>query len=168
MGCRTYTAGQVAEAFQFVGDGNVVEASDAGLPRDREPRTIEFWLQTTESVDRSILGYGTTKNREVLRVGLRDGRVSLSQLERTVQTDNPVNDGGFHHVAMVYEGDNEQIRFYVDGNPDEINKMTLDTRLSGRLVIGADEQAAAPVSAVVDELGTCDKIKYRCYSPRSN
>ena len=65
----SYTAGQVAEAFQFVGDGIVVEASDAGLPKDREPRTIEFWLQTAESVDRIILGYGTTQNRQVVRGG---------------------------------------------------------------------------------------------------
>ena len=161
QGDASFTVGRVGLGFQFDGDGDFVEAPDASLPSGRESRTIEFWIQTSESRQRAILGYGTgdtTQAGLAFRLELREGRVIVTQIGDAIQSQAFINDGDFHHVAIVVEGETETVMIYIDGVLDQTARHRLNTRLSGRLIIGADDQSQNSITAVVDELSVYRRV----------
>ena len=160
QGGAGYTSGHVVQAFQFGGDGDYVVAPDAGLPSGGESRSIEFWMQTIETRQRTILGYRTGDASQAglaLRIGLQEGRVMVTQLGDTIRSSTPINDGAFHHVAIVVEGESETVTIYLDGVLDQTATLRSDTQLSGRFIIGADEQAQGSIEGVVDELSVYNR-----------
>ena len=83
--------------------------------------TIEFWVQTNE-LDDVILS--TWNGRESASYPAefvidRGGRLRFYNgrpgRHRALQTGRPVADGGWHHVAGVYDADRSRLRLFLDG-----------------------------------------------------
>lgn len=99
----------------------VDDAIDCGLPLlptgANSTFTIEAWIKTTAN-NCAILGQGATGNGTI-RVRINNNRLSYSKLEATNVTINGtsiINDGTWHHIAVVKRGSGtDRIELYVDG-----------------------------------------------------
>lgn len=99
-------------------------------------RSLTFWFKTTLISDNGIIGWGNStlgglKWHARLNTSAADGPVGALRLEiqdgRTVAT-TPVNDGEWHHGAIVFEEDADpdiaDVVFYLDGEPDPVSLFT--------------------------------------------
>lgn len=99
-------------------------------------RSLTFWFKTTLITDNGIIGWGNStlgglKWHARLNTSAADGPVGALRLEiqdgRTVAT-TPVNDGEWHHGAIVFEEDADpdiaDVVFYLDGEPDPVSLFT--------------------------------------------
>ncbi|NIP97848.1 MAG: LamG domain-containing protein, partial [Akkermansiaceae bacterium] len=109
-------------------------------------RSLTFWFKTTLTGDNGILGWGNSGGNGLkwharLNTGAVDGPVGALRLEhqggRTVAT-TPVNDGEWHHAAIVFAEDANpdisDVVFYLDGELDPVNKFTsvpINTQIEG-------------------------------------
>ena len=113
-------------------------------------RTVSCWIKTERKGRRSILNLGLRWHREgeFFNLSLNEGNLELSLRPEKVATakEKPVNDGEWHHVAIVVPKRNASLsdcKLYVDGevvskisyengdakiNTDQANWMTLATQ----------------------------------------
>ena len=81
-----------------------------------QERTIEAWVKTTDGSDGEICSWGTimTGRKWVLR--FKDGRLRLEVTGGGTESTTLLNDGEWHHIACVMNGNNiSDIVFYIDG-----------------------------------------------------
>lgn len=109
-------------------------------------RSLTFWFKTTLAGDNGILAWGDSGGNGLkwharINTSAGDGPVGALRLEiqggRTVAT-TPVNDGEWHHAAIVFEEDAdpdiEDVVFYLDGELDPVDMLTsvpIDTQIGG-------------------------------------
>ncbi|MEN8772675.1 MAG: LamG domain-containing protein [Akkermansiaceae bacterium] len=99
-------------------------------------RSVTFWFKTGLNFDNGIIGWGDAsldglKWHARLNTSAADGPVGALRLEiqngRTVAT-TAVNDGQWHHGAIVFEEDADpdisDVVFYLDGELDPVNFLT--------------------------------------------
>ncbi|MEK7413776.1 MAG: putative Ig domain-containing protein, partial [Planctomycetota bacterium] len=128
QGSATFAAGKVGQAFSFDGTNGYVALPDNFFPfpaagTGTTPFTFETWFKT--STGGVIIGQQNTDPYTIptgyvpgLYVGV-NGKLH-AEMFMNVGGINPiissasVNDGVFHHVAVVYDGTTETV--YLDGN----------------------------------------------------
>lgn len=80
-------------------------------------RTVEAWIKTSATTDAEICSWGSNIASEkwVFRLN-NNGQLRVENAAGGTVSSKTVNDGKWHHVAAVLDGNNlKDIRFYVDG-----------------------------------------------------
>ena len=122
----TFAPGMVGEAFSFDGDEDYfVVGDDPDLNPGLGDFSVDFWLKTESSdIRRFIMQKG--------RFGVDDRwRIAITQDGIIGGGTTPVNDGQWHHVAVVREGTTNKV--YVDGQLDGTNPQVGDLSGPGSL-----------------------------------
>ena len=120
----TSVTGQINEGLSFNGSSSFVTVADSSTLRLTNSMTLASWVKTTNnSRTENFLGKYDASGTEwgyILKtlpsgvVGLRVGGNNVAG-SRDVADTTPINDGQWHHVAVVINlGSN--VQFYVDGS----------------------------------------------------
>ena len=150
-------------ALQLDGTDDYVSTSLAG-PSGGQPRTVEAWIKTTGNfipgagggvqgvlVDWGASSTGARSTFNILWANAIRFEVAGSGLSGTI----PVNDGVWHHVAMVYDPSaTNKISLYVDGNLDVTGNIptTVNTSTSVPIRIGLRVDGVNPFPGTIDEV----------------
>jgi hypothetical protein len=145
MGGANFAPGLVGQAFRF--DGVDDDQNDyLSLPADAlhglEDMTVELWVHTTDLDEGAILSAanGTTLGSNELLLLYHPSGISPYVKEmRSIKHFIALNDGRWHHIAFVREGDVG--RFFVDGVPFDSGTYPvgpLDMGVGG-LVLGQEQ-----------------------------
>ena len=136
----TFAPGMVSKAFSFDGVDDYVSFGNTAGNFGTSDFTVDFWIKTTSTRKegvigkRSVCGIPTFWDIRLFPPGhlfieVSDGTIpNLNQM----LTTKPVNDGVFHHVAVIRQG--ATLTVYLDGMFD--NSRTVSTVAS--LVSNAD------------------------------
>ena len=119
----TPVAGQIDQGLSFNGSSSFVTVADSSTLRLTNSMTLASWVKTSNtSRTENFLGKYDASGTEwghILKtlpsgvVGLRVGGNNVAGL-RDVADTTPINDGQWHHVAVVINlGSN--VQFYIDG-----------------------------------------------------
>jgi hypothetical protein len=125
------TAASIDQAtFTFSGS-NYIQANNYNGIGGNSPRTIEAWIKTT-SHTQDIMYWGSNVNAGKYRFWVNPaGQLRLEINNGSIVGTTAVNDGQWHHVAMVQYGTTtNQIYFYIDGVLDPIStsaNLTINT-----------------------------------------
>ena len=125
VGGLLFSDGLVGQAFTFNGvDSQVTFGNEVGN-FDTNDFTIEFWIRTTSTRLESVMekwplcGVSSMWNIRIGGMGAT-GHLGTEMFSDTSGSDHtvlnsgrPINDGLFHHVALVRSGTN--VAYYVDG-----------------------------------------------------
>ncbi|WNJ17010.1 LamG-like jellyroll fold domain-containing protein [Pontibacter sp. G13] len=154
-----------AGALAFDGEDDYVAISADSFPAGGDPRTIEAWVQTTETG--IVFSYGVVPGFNGASVALYvspDGYAGWgtgSPGFDLVGATTLVNDGAWHHLAMANDGDS--MRIYVDGDMEAIRAQTFSTVLPANAqgIIGANAPNNVGVvdfhfTGLVDEIRVWD------------
>lgn len=146
-----FTGGHSAQAFSFDGTvfpdfgSNVCAFGSANF-------TIDFWIQTTLSTDATVFSRRAWCNPDnVVECGISQGTVTFqlsknSGLNCTVQSAKSINDGAFHHVAIVRRS--LDLNMYIDGVLDA--QSTAAQVISITTVSSSFDADGNPISAQPD------------------
>jgi hypothetical protein len=120
-------------AIQLDGLNDIVTVNYPGILGDN-PRTVEAWIKTTSNynpntggVQGVISDWGTftNSNRSTFNV-LFNNAIRFEVNGNGVNGTIPVNDGNWHHVAMVYDPlATLKVSLYVDGVLDVAGNLTI-------------------------------------------
>lgn len=161
-GAQWVGAGARGGAYRFDSNDQCILADDAGLPAGDAPRTMAVWIKLNvlyPEMTTGLLTYGTQIWNQLSGVGMdwRNGRdqyyftqnggVALSRQKMT-------RPGEWHHLVYTYGGNGEH-HLYVDGVPtDGMSELrgSINTVLSGKLVIGGHPGSVGPNGGYLDEV----------------
>ena len=98
-------------------------AAVLGMGPHSENKAISYslWINTLEDGNKMLLAYeGYWVRKEVMNLRLRNGRpeISYSKSQQTRTDGDRLNDGKWHHIAVVMPHDNcllSELLFYIDG-----------------------------------------------------
>ena len=108
-------------------------------------RSCTAWVKTTAEADGTIMSWGADSSCQkwLFRVEA-SGRIGLAVWGGMVSSDVTVNDGNWHHVAVVLMDDGNctvsDIKFYIDGELCETivgTEGAIDTVVSQNVIIGS-------------------------------
>ncbi|MHC4369116.1 MAG: LamG-like jellyroll fold domain-containing protein, partial [Planctomycetota bacterium] len=106
VGGPVFIAGKSGQAIELDGvDDYVTITGYKGVLADaggvQQPFTLTAWVKTTDSGDRTIASWGTNSSK--LRVDFRlfEGRLRVEHGSGNRQGDTTLNDGNWHHVALI-------------------------------------------------------------------
>ena len=121
VGGVTFAAGKVGQAFSLDGVGAYVKLPDNVVPyptsgTSTTPLSFETWFRTTTGG--VIMGQQGTTGGYVPAVyvgsdGLLRAELFWKNAVDPIVSASPVNDGQFHHVAVVFDGTNQTV--FLDG-----------------------------------------------------
>jgi len=174
----TFTDGMVGQAFDFNGIDSQVTFGNTVGNFDTNDFTVEFWIRTTSTRHESVIekwprcGYASMWG---IRIGgmapwSGPGRLEAEMYSDTAGTDQkaisagrPINDGLFHHVALVRTGTN--LVFYIDGVPDVVTNVmsgsisrinnTANLTVGRSVCVGVD--GTSPFTGQLDELAVYNR-----------
>ncbi len=174
-----FEAGRVGQGFRFNGIDAAVgvypEANDNVYYPVNGSMTLQAWIRTTAATgmiaaryECMFYGCGNT----FLFLYLVDGQLNVSLRDADGGTlafagARAVNDGAFHHVALVLDRGAAQARFYVDGAIDGSAPFTLGPISNSNgattpLTIGANEVFSSQLSGffngVIDEFAIHNRV----------
>jgi len=147
----SFSPGEVGDAFTFDGMHQVSFPTSVSGPGDF---TIDFWLKTVPadvtygvlSNNRSGCGYGSFYEIRTLSSADLGGGFAGHLLVELDQSDSTnyaaivsaanINNGGFHHIALVRQGGT--VLLYIDGNPDSGNSTPGPVNVGSTLVAGGN------------------------------
>jgi len=118
------TVGSFDQAvFDFTGT-NFIESDTYSGISGSAPRTIEAWIKTTGTTQ-DIMYWGANSSGQKYRFWINGaGKLRLEVNGGYIEGTTLVNDGQWHHVAMVQSGTNtNQIAFFVDGVSESISSV---------------------------------------------
>jgi len=130
-GGASYVAGEVGQAFSFDGVDDQASFGNTVGNFDTNDFTVEFWLKTTSSRHEAVIekmpscGYsslwtiwigGAAPWSGPGRLEAQTFSDSSGGDANSISAGRPINDGLFHHVALVRRGTN--LLFYIDGAAD--------------------------------------------------
>ena len=158
----TFAAGKVGQAASFtrVSEtmGDYLFGPDAGFPSGASPRTVDLWARITQlhfGSGGSFFCYGSaavTRNFCVFEVpvGTNTFIAFVSRFDDIIPATGPIlNDGEWHHVAMVYDGAN--MLAYVDGDLVWNVEKLINTALGG-FRIGNSRWGTNHLGGLIDEV----------------
>jgi arylsulfatase A-like enzyme len=137
-----WTAGKFGSALRFNGKDDQVEFPTISIPFGASPRTIMCWAKNSGSNDngnQTLFSYGGRQNsgqRFAIRLNHELGtsnsqRLSLIVNGGSVVGTKSINDGQWHHLAVVLDDVNndslintDEVSLYVDGAVDPVTQMT--------------------------------------------
>lgn len=134
----SWTSGRFGKALRFDGDDDQVNFPDLVLPGGSSPRTFSCWMRTSNTTSgeiQTLFSYGgqTPGGLFAVRVHNIPGvsgnhPARLEVFNGTVIGTKPLNDGLWHHLAIVLEDTNNnsslnvsETKLYVDGVADPIS-----------------------------------------------
>jgi len=138
----SWIPGKYGSCLSFDGIDDQVTFPGMALPSGSSPRTFAFWVRTsaTATSDYQTLfshgGNSTTGQRFTIRLDnvpntTNPHRLRLEVSGGSIVGTQPVNDGLWHHVALVLSDRNQngalnidETLLYVDGVPDPIRSVT--------------------------------------------
>jgi uncharacterized repeat protein (TIGR02543 family) len=157
QGSVTFVPGMVGQAFSFDGS-SYVDASDSNLPVGNSSATISAWIKTTQTGEKFFVSWGS---RDVcgqgheIALGMWNNLLELESCGGADNTSAIVNDGAWHHVAVVWYG-SDVATLYVDGvsssfpHPQPLPPINILS--SGHLNIGQLVQYGGNFVGLVDEV----------------
>ncbi len=116
-----YVTGYDGQAIELDGDDYVNVDGYKGI-LGTHPFSIAAWVKTTAGGARTIASWGTNTNGQKVDFRLDNGRVRIEHGNGNRVTNSTVNDGEWHHVAVVVI-ENASISYpdvthYIDGQDD--------------------------------------------------
>jgi uncharacterized repeat protein (TIGR02543 family) len=169
----TFAPGKVGQAFSFDGVDDSVSFGNTVGNFDTNDFTVEFWMRTTATDHESVIEKWpvcTHSSMWSIRIGSIAPWSGPGRLEAAISSDTggsdlnaisagrAINDGLFHHVALVRQGTN--LVFYIDGVLDvETNVMsgsvsrinnTADLVMGRSVCVGVD--GTTPFTGQMDEV----------------
>jgi len=146
----TFTAGKVGQAFKFDGVTNYLLVGTNGFLVGLNDFTIEGWVKTTSGKDySSIFSVGSYNPGFYMRY---NGALQL--YPSTGTTNLNVNDGAFHHVAVVRQSGT--LTYYKDGAV--VGTASSGTPLSSpNVYIGTSTYGGENFPGLIDELSFYDR-----------
>ena len=152
----------VSEQQVFLTNNAYIECQDyKGIAGDQN-RTIEAWIKTSSTANAEICSWGANVSTEKWVFRLTSaGVLRLENAGGGTESTKTVNDGQWHHVACVLDGDNlTDIRFYIDGVLDAnstVGTTAINTNTTGginmRISRGVNNRY---LNAEIDELKIWD------------
>ena len=128
-GGLTYDSGEVAQAFSFNGSDSYVSFGNSVGNFGTSDFTVDFWMQSSSTRDEELIGKRTVCDNAsfwAARLGHNGATqgVILVELDQDSSGTNynflystkTVNDGNFHHIAVVRSG--VSLSLYIDGALD--------------------------------------------------
>lgn len=133
---------KLGTCLSFDGVDDKVDFPDLVVPMGSSPRTFACWVRTSASITseyQTLFSYGgdaTTGQRFTIRLDNVPGTVTPHRLRLEVNGGaiggtRPVNDGQWHHIAVVLSDENnngilniDEVSLYVDGTSDPISEVT--------------------------------------------
>lgn len=155
-----WVSGKHNQACNFDGINDYITVTDYSPPFGADDRTITAWIQTTGHG--AVAAWGGTSAGKKYHFRLENeathrGKLRLEVANGYIIGSTPVNDGEWHHIAMVFSNDGSpdvaDTRLYVDGQLEEIDSVssqTIDTT-STTVTIGTDSQDRY-FPGIIDEL----------------
>lgn len=119
--------------------GQYVTLNDTGFPTGAAPRTVVFGFTDIASGGNEFaFGHGRPTGNDLFTVGLfnNSGQV-LGVANNGVGVNGNttgLSNGTYHVGGVSYDGTNAN--FYVDGNADGVQALTVNTTLTGTAVVG--------------------------------
>jgi len=109
-------------ALDFDGAGDYVNIDGYKGILGTNPFSISAWIKKTTDEDCSIVSWGTDSGRQRADFRLNNDNLRMEHGNGNVQGDIPLDDGEWHHVAVVVQ-ENAAIQYpdvtlYVDGQND--------------------------------------------------
>ncbi|MEI8165300.1 MAG: LamG-like jellyroll fold domain-containing protein [Chloroflexales bacterium] len=111
-------AQSVNNALDFDGVNDTVSiATLANAPLANTARTVEAWVKTTSTTYTKVFAYGGAAQYQRFGIGISNGSIGVESNNSEVVWTSTVNDGVWHHVAVVYPGSGgiAAASVYVDG-----------------------------------------------------
>ncbi len=132
----TFAAGKVGQAFSFDGVDDYVSFGSSAGNFGTGDFTVDFWIKTNATRIEGVMG----KRPVCTHDNFWDSRIGGGYINIELDQDNagtghmsvvatqPVNDGNFHHVAFVRQG--QAVSIYIDGVLDVSEEASIDHNLS--------------------------------------
>ncbi len=154
--------GKMGGAYAFDGAaGGVVTAPGYKGVTGPAPRTVSFWLKTTDANTGSgLISWGEQATSKAWEVILDAGRVRFNVNGGNVIGSTALNDGGWRHVAVSFADSDgnpttDDVTLFVDGEPE-----TPSSRLSKAIAtantldvaIGVDRFRANHYTGLLDDV----------------
>jgi M6 family metalloprotease-like protein len=157
-------AGKLGQALAFTGAGSYVSAPDNTGLRLTHGLTLTAWVQTTNTTQTQdfLSKYDFTASEagylvQILPSGvvnLHVGGNSLAAGSRDLRDTTPINDGHWHHVAVVITL-GQSVAFYIDGRLSSTASLqTLSYAVGSPLYIGTfpGSYNGAPFTGSLDDV----------------
>jgi len=155
-----FAIGGVHRGFFFDGTDDYVAIDHRGALYPEGSFSFEAWLRTT-GVNSTIVsmyecGGSSCDDWSALGIGLHDdGHLALwvrdtrdKEGGAEVESDDAVNDGELHHVALVRDVEHRELRIYVDGVPDgSLDKDQAPDTTFGPLMAGTTDDDPLMIGA---------------------
>jgi len=150
-------------ALDFDGSDDYVDCgSGTDLQMGTHDLTVEFWLKTSASAIQRIIGNGGTGSTDdgysVWMLSNGRIRAQCSDATNTVNevNTNTVNDGNWHHVAVMYDRDGN-LTVCIDGacSTADLTSVTGNCDNSSSFVLGvksASSNTTQPFTGILDEV----------------
>jgi hypothetical protein len=123
----------VVNALQFTGP-DYVDGSNANLPQNNAPRTIEAWINPSSANSGTIFDFGDSPNRSALVNANHHLHFVTDQGDIGGTVDIPI--GQWTHIAVSYDGTTASL--YVNGQLDVAAPTVALTTTGAAWRIGAD------------------------------
>ena len=165
--CFSFSILSSGQALNFDGTDDFVQTTYGGIAGTAD-RTIEAWIRTTENFlpttgngQGVIVDYGTfvTGQRFTFNV-LWGNAIRLEVGGNGVNGSIPVNDGNWHHVAVVFTNPGNVVTLYVDGVLDTQGSLTV-TANTGTLY---DVMIGKRIDGVNHFTGDIDEVRIWNYA----
>lgn len=124
-GVEWVNGGKFGKALEFNGvDGEVVITGYKGIAGNT-PRTTVVWFKTEKAGDQRLVCWGANATANKYHVRIHEGPFTLrveTQGGQLYSTGTELNDGEWHHLAVVLPEDSDMCHdhiLYVDGEVEE-------------------------------------------------
>jgi hypothetical protein len=129
--------------------------------------TVEFWMRTTDtSKEGTAFSLAVSGQDNMITIfDYRDFHFLLNgvYVPSSAGTDVRANDGRWHHIAITFDRNNGQFKFYRDGypaHPTVTNQVGLLIPSGGTVVIGQDQDSlGGGFQSSQAFLGTIDELR---------
>lgn len=129
--------GKFGNALASPGKNGYVESDWPGI-EGAGPRTVAYWLKVPpgQKCHHPVVGWGDRNNHRsffsYIRTDLQGTVTGVSSDLFWVEGSKPINDGQWHHLAMVYTGKSKpdgdpEIYSYIDGMLEQTKRYESDT-----------------------------------------
>jgi uncharacterized repeat protein (TIGR02543 family) len=165
----SFTSGKVGQAFTFNGIDSQIRFGNAVGNFDTNDFTIDFWIRTTATRLESVIekwpvcGHASMFTVRMGGPGVGAGRLNVVMEQDDVGSNQnslvsarQVNDGVFHHVALVRKG--TSATFYIDGILDSTASSSGITHIRNSVDLVAGRSVCVGIDGTANFTGQLDEI----------
>jgi len=163
------TQAQTGAALNFDGTDDQVQITGYTGVTGTSSRTIEAWIRTSTISQRPILEYGVSGSGTWFNFNVRaNGQLQLAVGSGfNANSTNTVNDGLWHHVAVVIVNDGSpninEAKFYIDGVLETLSSagnVGINTSAAANVTIGYSPALNTFFQGDIDEVRIIQKLTY--------